>query len=122
MANTYGISERDERRIRTRDKHCVYCRVKFRKLPPRKSATIEHFKNNGPFRTYYNIAICCCGCNSSKSRKNLRRWLASPYCKRKGISETTVAKPVRDYLRRPARRFATRTSNQVMKPNPRAAH
>jgi hypothetical protein len=112
MANTYGISERDERRIWLRDKRCVYCSVKFKKFPGGDSATIEHFNNNGPFGKYYNTALCCRACNSSKGVKTLRTWLKSAYCQRNGISENTVANAVRDYLRRRKRRFATRTSGR----------
>jgi hypothetical protein len=32
MANNYGISDRDEQRIRTRDKRCVYCGVKIEEV------------------------------------------------------------------------------------------
>ena len=99
MANSYGISEQDEQRIRARDKNCVYCGVKLKKSPWRDSATIEHFNNDGPFQEYFNIAMCCRACNSSKGVKNLLAWLDSPYCQKKGISQRTVAKVVREYLR-----------------------
>jgi hypothetical protein len=99
MANTYRISEQDERRIRARDKNCVYCGVELKKSPWRDSATIEHFNNDGPFQEYFNIAMCCRACNSSKGVKNLLKWLDSPYCRRKAISQRTVAEVVREYLR-----------------------
>ena len=111
MANTYGISHRDEQRIRARDKRCVYCGVRLKKSPPRQSATIEHFNNDGPFSRYYNIAICCRACNSSKGEKKLLKWLASPYCQRKGITQQTVAKVVREYLRMKANSYAAQTPN-----------
>jgi len=57
MANTYGISDHNERRIRTRDKRCVYCGVKFRRVPRGNSATIEHFNNNGPFDQYCVVLL-----------------------------------------------------------------
>src|SRR5262245_15527244 len=100
MANSFGISARVEQRIRARDKRCVYCGVKFKKTPWRASATIEHFNNNGPFTKYYNIAICCRGCNSSKGVKQLLAWLDSAYCLKKGITKHTVANVVRGYLRK----------------------
>ena len=40
-------------------------------------------------------------CNASKGAKDLRVWLASAYCKRKGIAENTVAQVVREALASP---------------------
>ena len=37
-------------------------------------------------------------CNASKGTKDLRTWLDSEYCKRKGIGKKTVAKIVRNAL------------------------
>ena len=99
MANRYGISEQDERRIRARDKRCVYCGVKFNKSSWRDSATIEHFNNHDWLTEYFNIAICCRACNSSKGVKSLLAWLNSPYCQTKGISQHSVSDVVREYLR-----------------------
>jgi hypothetical protein len=101
MANKFGISDLDERRIRARDKRCVYCHVKLKKSPSRHpdSATIEHFNNNGPFGKFYNIAMCCRACNSSKGTKKLLDWLDSPYCQKNGISQQTVARAAQEYLR-----------------------
>jgi len=100
MANSYGISERDEQRIRARDKRCVYCGAKFRKSPRRYWPTIEHFNNDGPFDEYFNIGLCCWGCNSSKRRQSLSAWLDSDYCRRKKITCRSVANAVRQYLHR----------------------
>jgi hypothetical protein len=99
MANTYGISDGDEQRIRARDKRCVYCGVTLKKSPWCDSATIEHFNNNGPFTKYSNIAMCCRACNSSKGVKKLLALLSSPYCEHKRITKDTVALVVRRYLR-----------------------
>jgi hypothetical protein len=33
MANTYGISKKDEQEIRARDKTCVYCGVLMKQSP-----------------------------------------------------------------------------------------
>jgi hypothetical protein len=113
MANTYGISERDEQRIRIRDKHCVYCGVRLKNSPWCDRPTIEHFNNDGPFDSYANIAMCCRGCNSSKGVKPLLAWLASSYCQEKSITLKTVAPIVRRYLRslQSARR---KSSNQAL--------
>jgi hypothetical protein len=48
--------------------------------------------------TLQNIVRCCMACNASKGTKALRAWLDSAYCKRKGISERTVADVVRNAL------------------------
>jgi hypothetical protein len=68
-------------------------------------ATIEHLNEKRPF--YWDeglkkggLAICCGSCNSSRGRKTLRDWFASPYCGQRHISATTVAAPVKRYLRR----------------------
>ena len=102
MTNSYGISDRDEQKIRARDKRCVYCDVKFKKTLWRDSATIEHFNNDGPFAIYSNIAMCCRACNSSKGVKKLLTWLDSPYCQKKNIRQK-MAKVVRQHLRTKAR-------------------
>jgi hypothetical protein len=104
MSNTYGISDQDEREIRARDKTCVYCRI-LMKQPPHAmgalGATIEHFNNNGPLKSKYNVAICCRRCNSSKGTMSLSAWFKTPYClcRKKKINEKTVLKPVREYMR-----------------------
>jgi hypothetical protein len=102
MSNTYGISEKEEREIRDRDKTCVYCRVLMRQSPYAmgpSGATIEHFNNDGPFDEKHNVAICCRCCNSSKGTKELLAWFETDYCRQKKISGRTVSKPVRDYMR-----------------------
>src|SRR5947199_10141507 len=98
MANSYGISERDEQRIRARDKRCVYCGAKFRKSPRRYWPTIEHFNNDGPFDEYFNIGLCCWGCNSSNRRQGLSEWLDSATCRPKKITCRAWAKIVPNYI------------------------
>jgi hypothetical protein len=122
MANTYGISDRDEGRIRARDMCCVYCGVRLRKSSWEDYPTIEHFNNDGPYDRYFNIAMCCRACNRSKGMKTLLEWLKSSYCERKGISEATVARVVRRYLRSLQCRTRTlasgaRSSNQAIPPS-----
>lgn len=100
MPNAYGISERDEREIRARDKNCVYCRILMRQHSRGASgATIEHFNNDGPFEKKHNVAICCRGCNSSKGTKKLLAWFKTPYCRERKINKETVLKPVKEYMR-----------------------
>ena len=103
MSNTYGISDEVEKEIRARDKTCVYCRKPMKKHPRKMDAsgpTLEHFNNDGPLRKKYNLAICCRGCNSSKGTKKLSPWFKTPYCIEKNINPKTVAKPVKEYMRR----------------------
>ena len=99
---------------RATDKHCVYCGVELKKSPRRDSPTIEHFNNDGPFDKLFNIDMCCWGCNSSKGVKNLLEWLDSPYFKRKGISQRTVAEVVREYLRTAATLAISKNSELVV--------
>jgi hypothetical protein len=113
MANIYGISDHDERRIRARDKHCVYCGIKLKNSPWCDRPTIEHFNNDGPFDSYANIAMCCRGCNSSKGVKSLLTWLASSYCQEKSITPKTVAPIVRRYLRS-LQSAGRKSSNQAL--------
>jgi hypothetical protein len=100
MSNTYGISEEVEEEIRARDRRCVFCHKRFSRESRASGATIEHFNNDGPLAKKYNLAICCGGCNSSKGTKKLLAWLKTPYCRKRQINEKTVAKPVKEYIRR----------------------
>src|ERR1700730_14198854 len=102
MSNTYGISKQDEREIRARDKTCVYCHILMKQnryAMGASGATIEHFKNDGPLKKKYNLAICCRRCNSSKGTMRLSTWFRTPYCREKKINEETVSKPVQEYMR-----------------------
>ncbi len=108
MPNRYGISEEDEKEIRARDKRCVYCHVVLKHCPHAMSAsgaTIEHFNNDGPFDKKYNVAFCCRRCNSSKGTQKLSDWFDTAYCKsrKKEINARTVAKPVKEFIRRTKR-------------------
>ena len=105
MANAYGISDADEKLIRTRDTRCVYC-LKLMKQPPFDAkergdwATIEHFDNDGPLDALWNLGICCWACNSSKGVIPLTEWLKTDYCAQHSINVHTVAEPVKIYLKR----------------------
>ncbi len=102
MSNKYGISEQDEREIRARDRACVYCRISMKQKPHAMSAsgaTIEHFNNDGPLKKKYNLGICCRRCNSSKGTMSLSAWFKTSYCRERKISEETVSRPVKKFMR-----------------------
>lgn len=103
MKNTYGLPPDELDKIRERDQRCVYCGIELTdhgsKNPPSSWRTIEHFLNAPPWDGPTNVGLCCNSCNSSKGRKLLLDWFATPYCLIKKISETTVAEPVKIYLR-----------------------
>lgn len=102
MANNYNIPDRLERKVRDRDKFCVYCGVKFKeyiytKGTPSDKATFEHIDNDGE-PTEDNIAMSCASCNSSKGVKKLLDWFNSSYCKERNISKKTVASIIQKYI------------------------
>jgi hypothetical protein len=100
----WGIPDLLEREVKERDRNCVYCGTQMvEQMPPRgprkAAATWEHIINDARIVTRENIARCCVACNSSKGTKKLSEWLQSSYCKRRGISNDTVAEVVKDALR-----------------------
>ena len=102
--NNWGIPGWLEREVRKRDKRCVYCGVELlERVPPcgprQNAATWEHIINDASIITRENIALCCVACNSSKGTKKLSDWIQSDYCKKRGITEDTVAEVVRQALR-----------------------
>jgi hypothetical protein len=102
--NNWGIPGWLEKKVKERDKTCVYCGIPLiDKMPthgPRKAvATWEHIINDASIVTHENIARCCVACNSSKGTKNLSDWLESAYCKKRGINKNTVAEVVKSVLR-----------------------
>jgi hypothetical protein len=98
--NRWSIPVELEREILARDRACVYCGTAFALSPTTRGAlpSWEHIVNDAQIITRQNIARCCVSCNASKGTKELRRWLSSSYCKRKGISESSVASVVRETL------------------------
>jgi hypothetical protein len=99
--NRWKIPAWLETEVRARDVRCVYCGVVF--TSPRAGtrgtvATWEHIVNDARIVTPANIARCCGSCNASKGTKDLSTWLSSPYCRRRGITEDTVAGVVRRAL------------------------
>lgn len=101
--NRWNIPAALEQEILLRDVSCVYCRVQFGSLsaPRGQRPSWEHIVNDARIVTAANLVRCCVSCNASKGAKDLRVWLESAYCKRKGISEGTVAQVVRDALCNP---------------------
>lgn len=103
MANNYNIPDWLEKKVRDRDKLCVYCGVKFKdyscaKGTPSDKATFEHINNDGePIEA--NIAMCCASCNSSKGVKKLLDWFNSSYCRERNIGEKTVASIIQKYIK-----------------------
>jgi hypothetical protein len=102
--NKWGIPDWLEREVKKRDKTCVYCGIKMTEQwpphgPRRAVATWEHIINDSSIVTRENIARCCVACNSSKGTKNLPEWIASNYCKKRGIKKDTVAQVVKEALR-----------------------
>jgi hypothetical protein len=100
--NPFGLPEEELAAIRERDRDCVYCHVTMRPYnsdgPRTAWATIEHF-NGPPFDDPSQVAYCCAACNSSRGARTHEEWFATAYCQERGIDASTVAKPVRDYLR-----------------------
>ena len=102
MTNKYGIPEDELKKIRERDRACVYCYKVFQKPRGRSyrdAATIEHLNHLPPWHNPKTVAYCCGQCNSSRNNKTLAAWFRSGYCVEKNINERTVAQPVKDYIR-----------------------
>lgn len=98
--NRWNIPAELEQEVLARDLACVYCRGGFAAPSTTRGAkpSWEHIVNDARIVTRQNIARCCMSCNASKGAKELRTWLASDYCSRKGITESVVAQVVRDAL------------------------
>jgi len=103
MTNNYGIPDWLEKKVRERDKFCIYCHVEMKEYPhvrgtPKDKATIEHIDNDVNHISEENIAMCCASCNASKGKKPLSEWFDSEYCKKRGISKEKVADVVRKHI------------------------
>ena len=99
--NRWNIPEWLEQEVLARDASCIYCGIAF-SLPALTRGTKpswEHIVNDARIVTRENIARCCISCNASKGAKELRAWMGSNYCRRKGINEETVAKVVQMQFR-----------------------
>ena len=105
--NKWGIPNWLEREVKARDKACVYCGIKMIEQTPQRGprkavATWEHIINDASIVNRENIARCCAACNSSKGTKKLSDWIQSIYCKKRGITKDTVAKVVKEALKKKA--------------------
>jgi hypothetical protein len=109
MSNNYGIPEKEEQKIRARDKECVYCHKKMINPYDNKnhgdSVTVEHLNHKEPFNwkddlQIKDFAICCGSCNSSRGNKPLFEWFKTKYCtdRKVPINEETVDEPVKEYI------------------------
>ena len=98
--NRWNIPACLEQEVLARDASCVYCRTDFLVPTPTRGAKAswEHIVNDEKIVTLQNITRCCMSCNSSKGATDLRTWLASNYCRRKGISKFTVAQVEQEAL------------------------
>ena len=98
--NRWKIPALLEEEVLARDTQCVYCGVAFSipALTRGARASWEHIVNDASIVTPENIVRCCMSCNASKGAQELRAWLRSAYCRRKGITESTVAEVVRSAL------------------------
>ena len=102
--NNYGIPAQDERAIRSRHTHCVYCRKAMTSSadggPHCDRATIEHLNRLPPWTDPSTVVMCCWSCNSSRGNKALRAWFETAYCQSRRISLHTVSEEVREYIDR----------------------
>jgi 5-methylcytosine-specific restriction endonuclease McrA len=98
--NRWNIPDALAREVVDRDRHCVYCGIAFVAEAPARRCTPswEHIVNDARIVTRENIARCCIGCNASKGTKDLTAWLASKYCRDRGITVQSVAAVVRAAL------------------------
>lgn len=98
--NRWNIPDWLEHDVIQRDRACVYCGVSFEIVSSLVGdrPSWEHIVNDAGIITRENIVRCCRSCNSSKGTKSLENWLESSYCKRRGITEHTVAKVVQQLL------------------------
>lgn len=97
--NRWGIPEWLEREVVARDKRCVYCHCPFERSSARsRHPSWEHIINDESLVTRQNIVLCCVGCNASKGTKPLKLWLQSTYCRKRRITETSVAPIIQEAL------------------------
>jgi hypothetical protein len=104
--NRWHIPAWLESEVLARDTYCVYCRIDFSMASSSRGAkpSWEHIVNDERIINRENIARCCMSCNASKGAKELRQWLDSNYCRRKGITTSAVAAVVREALSNPPTR------------------
>lgn len=109
-AKSYGISEEVLRKILKRDKVCIYCGIKMKAHvssigTPKDKKTIEHFNEKYEYAANEDgVGICCGSCNSSRSDNKLSVWFKTKYCLDRNINQKTVAKPIKDYIKKKGKR------------------
>lgn len=95
--------------IRARDASCVYCGKQFNKANAADHATVEHLNHKKDWDSVGDylregkpvseiVAMCCRGCNSSRSDKSLLDWFNGDYCEKNGITYDSVAPVIRNYI------------------------
>ena len=99
--NQWGIPRALAEAVIARDSVCVYCGGPFDRSCRATSPSWEHIVNDESIITIDNIALCCIGCNASKGVKLLADWLATDYCKRRGITASTIAPVAQSHLLEP---------------------
>jgi len=105
-AKKYKISEDVLMKIIKRDIVCVYCHKRMKRHPfvigtPKDKATIEHFSDVGEYYAKEDeVGICCGECNRRRGNKKLFDWFKMEYCIKGDINQKTVAKPIKDYIRK----------------------
>lgn len=107
--NKFGIPNDVLMRTHERDQLCVYCGKPmvrpYSRANVADSATIEHLRETAPFHwadglVEEDIVVCCGACNSSRGTKPHSVWFENRYCNERGINTTSVAEPVKKYLKR----------------------
>ena len=92
VRNRWHIPDWLEHEVLQRDTSCIYCGTTFGSAASFGSRpSWEHIVNDARIITRENIARCCRSCNASKGVKPLSIWLASAYCKQRGITEENRA-------------------------------
>lgn len=113
MKTKHDIWQDQLDRIVARDIDCIYCHKKmivpFDAKNRSDSATIEHLNHRADWYSVQDfvskglsvdsiIGICCGSCNSSRGSLPLLSWFESKYCKDRGITQSSVAQVVQDYI------------------------
>jgi hypothetical protein len=109
--NRWHIPDCLEHEVLQRDRSCIYCGIVFglADAPFGSRPSWEHIVNDARIITRENIARCCRSCNASKGVKPLSLWLASAYCKQRGITKESVAAVVRSAFDRYGNEYAAHT-------------
>lgn len=98
--NRWNIPSWLEREVLVRDTSCIYCGVDFSTPGSMRGdrPSWEHIVNDATIITLANIARCCMSCNASKGAKSLAEWLGGDYCRRSGITVSSIANVASEVL------------------------